>query len=166
MTHATQPPKRKRSDWRSCPRDYDTATGLSFVTYLCGAYTRGFDWTPERPPSGVMKLHESRPEGGVGPLRRFFVRWLDGKEENVPPVTHAQVSRAVERARQRDPLRFEALAWRMQPSSQDKPTAIAFCRSKNISAMTLHRWFYKAVELVVEELVAELNGQRYAEGTS
>lgn len=152
--------KRARSDWRSQPRDYDHATGLSFVAYLCGPFTRGLDWTPERPPSGVMKIHESRPSGGVGPMRKFFLRWLDGDKPNVPAVTHAQVLRAVARAKVRDPLRFQALEFRQMPSSPDKPTAVAWCVSKKVTAMTLHRWFHKAVELVVEELIADLNGQR------
>lgn len=95
-------------------------------------------------------------------MRAFFIAWLDGKKDDVPGVSYAQVARAVARAKARDPLRFEALEFRQQASSPDKPTAVAWCLGKKITAMTLHRWFYIAVGLVVEELIAELNGQRGA----
>ena len=93
-------------------------------------------------------------------MRKVFLNWLSGKEPNVPPVTYAQVRRAVDRARARDQMRFAVLDWRMQPSGPDKPTSVAFCDAKKITATTLGRWFYKGVELVVEELIAELNGMR------
>ena len=155
--------QHKRADWRTRPRDYDPVTGLSFVGYLVGPFTRGLDWTPERPPSGVAKIHESRPSGGAGPMRMWFLNWLDGEKPNVPPVTCAQVRRAVDRARVRDPRRFTALDWRMEPSRPEKLTAVAFADKHKIKSSSIERWFYKAVELVVEELVADLNGQRYPE---
>lgn len=172
----TTKPKRARSDWRSCPRDHDDGSGMSFITYLCGPYTRGYDWVPDRPPSGVAVIHyaagavESTPPGhviakgnGKPRMRRFFLSWLSGKEPGIPGVKHAQVQRAVERARTRDPLRFEALEFRQMPSGPDKPSSVAWCASRKpnpITASTLTRWFNKAVELVVEELVADLNGMR------
>lgn len=164
----TMTTKRMRSDWRSCPKDLDVATGLSFVSYLVGPFTRGYDWLPDRPPSGVMKIHESRPEGGVGPMRPFFLRWLEGKlraddPQPVAGVTHAQVKRAIERARRREPDIVAVLLWRQEPSGIDKRTTKRMLAQYSITATTLGRRFDKAIRLVAEELAAELNGQRYAD---
>jgi hypothetical protein len=43
MTMEAYTMTRKRSDYRTEPHDHDPITGLSFVAYLVGAFTRGFD---------------------------------------------------------------------------------------------------------------------------
>ena len=96
-------------------------------------------------------------------MRRYFLRWLDGEEANVPGVTHAQVARAIERARRREPDAVAVLLWRQEPSSVEKRTTRQMREQYHVTDSTLGRRFDRAVRLVVEELIADLNQQRYVD---
>lgn len=161
---------RKRSDYRTEPHDHDPISGLSFVAYLVGAYTRGYDWAPEKPIGRALnpihyqaRTSKGKPSGKVG-MRHEFMAWLDGHTKVFPAVSHAQVSQAITRARARDPLRLQALDFRQQPDGRNKPSPGAWCMDKAITYSTLRRWFVRSVVLVVEELERDLN-ERYSAGT-
>lgn len=146
---------RKRSDYRTDPRDVRYEGSLSFTQYLVGPYTRGEDWTPDVPPSGVMRIHHGMRDSGVPTMRKWFLRWLDGDDipNAVPGVKFEEVQRSIERARADDPEAIAVLELRQGLFGRDRGASVRFCIEHGIhSDSTLTKRFYRAVERVVEYL--------------
>lgn len=155
------PKQRKRSDYRTSPSDVRHEGTLSFTQYLVGPYTRGHDWNPDRPPSGVMRIHHGTRDSGVPKMRNWFLRWLDGDDvpEAVPGVKFEEVKRSIERARLDEPKWIAALELyqgRLRDGSGQRMNRVQFCIAYNIASdSTVTKWFNKAVGLVVDYLCDE-----------
>lgn len=156
--------KRKRSDWRTCPRDKE-GDGLSFVDYLTKEWPRGVAWKPCSAVGVLWKLHDTprNKKGGLSGKPRLnatFVKWLDGERvpgiapaDQLPVFTAAEIGAAIERAKLRDRQAIEVLEWRQERGPCVGLTPDAMCQRYHLASdKSLTDWFYKAVRLVLDEM--------------
>ena len=156
--------KKKRSDWRTHPRDeflVERPDGQgyerkSFVSYLVGDYPRGKDWNPCSPVGTIMKLHDTprNKKGGLSGtprLTRTFLNWLS--EDHESGITHAELRAAIGFARVREPKVMAVLEWRQGFGPSAGLTTSDYLFRHNIaSKSTLTTRLYRACELVLDEV--------------
>lgn len=156
--------KKKRSDWRTHPRDEfyvphldgEGYERLSFVSYLVGDYPRGRDWNPCNPVGTIMKLHDTPRNkkgglSGIPRLTRTFVNWLC--EDHESGITHAELRVAIGLARVREPKVMAVLEWRQGFGPSAGLTTSDYLSRHNIaSKSTLTTRLYRACELVLDEV--------------
>lgn len=156
--------KKKRSDWRTHPRDEFTVPHLegdgyerlSFVSYLCGDYPRGKDWSPCSPIGTIMKLHDTPRNkkgglSGIPRLTRTFVNWLS--EDHESGIRHGELREAIARAKVRRPEWIAVLEWRQGLGPSAGLDSRAFLERHHIAShSTLTQRLYRAVELVLDEV--------------
>ena len=156
--------KKKRSDWRTHPRDEffvphldgEGYERLSFVSYLVGDYPRGKDWNPCSPVGTIMKLHDTprNKKGGLSGtprLTRTFLNWLS--EDHESGITHAELRAAIGFARVREPKVMAVLEWRQGFGPSAGLTTSDYLSRHNIaSKSTLTTRLYRACELVLDEV--------------
>lgn len=156
--------KKKRSDWRTHPRDEfflphldgEGYERLSFVSYLVGDYPRGKDWNPCSPIGTIMKLHDTPRNkkgglSGIPRLTRTFVNWLS--EDHDSGITYGELREAIARSRVRRPELIAVLEWRQGLGPSAGLTSSQFLERHVIAShKTLTNRLYQAVELVLDEV--------------
>lgn len=167
MLEAVPMTKKKRSDWRTSPRDEFVVGGerVSFLSYLVSEYPKGKDWRPcssvgvlwktTRSPRDKRGHLSGRPE-----LTTQFLNWLSGEDiEGIAPAdvpagfSFDEVRAAIRRVKLRNPEAVLVLEWR-----QDLGPCVGLTPPQMLERLSLasHKSLterlYTAVRLIVNEI--------------
>lgn len=157
-------PKKKRSDWRTYPRDeflvpHEDGEGheqLSFVRYLAVDYPRGRDWDPCGVLGTPWKLHVTPRDkrgklSGEPLMTKKFLNWLSGDHKS--GIRCGEIREAIGRAKVRKPGVIAVLEWRqgLGPSAGLTPSEY-MTRHSIGSSKTLTNRIYQAAMLVLDEV--------------
>lgn len=159
-------PKKKRSDWRTNPRDEflvphldgEGFESLSFVSYLCCGYPRGKDWDPCGVIGTPWKLHVTPRDkrgnlSGEPLMTPRFLNWLSEPGDHNHGFTRAEVREAIARAKVRRPELVAVLEWRQGLGPSAGLSSRDFLERHHIAShQTLTNRLYAAVELVLDEV--------------
>lgn len=166
--------KKKRSDWRTHPRDeflVERPDGQgyerkSFVTYLTSEYPRGKDWSPCSSFEGPWKLHDTPRNkkgglSGIPRMSRVFLNFLSEDHDN--GIRHEEIRESIRRLKIREPHVMAVLEWKQGLGPSAGLTTTEYLSRHNIaSKSTLTYRTYRAAVLVfveVERVRAFRDGQ-------
>lgn len=159
--------KKKRSDWRTSPRDEFVVGGerVSFLTYLVTDYPKGKDWRPCSSVGVLWKLTNSPRDkrghlSGRPDLTKRFVNWLSGEDvEGVAPAdvpagfSFDEVRLAIQRVKVRDPEVILVLEWRQNLGPCVGMTPQQMLSRLNLAThKSLSDRLYKAACLITNEV--------------